>query len=196
MEALSAPQKRMLEFIEKYISKNSTAPSYKIIGKALGYAGDSSVQHHIGALIRKGYLTKERYLSTGLEIKNTSNHLPILGKVAAGRPIDYKSHNEQIEVPIFMRKGTGNHFVLEISGDSMINEGILDSDYVIVREQQTANNGDIVVAEIDNEATIKRFFKKRSQIELHSANEKYKPIIIREDDEFKIAGIYCGLLRR
>ena len=124
-----------------------------------------------------------------------NNQLPVLGKVAAGSPLEFKKTDEFLEVPSFMIKKPGSYFVLHVAGDSMIGDCIQDGDYVIVREQKTAVNGDIVVAEIEEGATIKRFYKKRSHIELHSANEKYKPIIVDKPDQLRIAGVYCGLIR-
>ena len=121
--------------------------------------------------------------------------IPLLGKVAAGQPIEHRKHQERIEVPLSMLKGAGPYFALQVSGDSMMGEGIWDGDYVVIRQQETANNGDIVVAEIGDEATIKRIYKKKNTIELHSANPKYKPIIVNEHTPLKIAGIYRGLIR-
>jgi repressor LexA len=94
-----------------------------------------------------------------------------------------------------MIKDGGSFFALQVSGDSMIGEGILDGDYVIIKQQDTATNGDIVVAELGDEATIKRFYKKKEVIELHSANPSYKPILVNENRSLRIAGIYCGLIR-
>jgi repressor LexA len=195
MRNLTANQKKVFDFIKKYQERYGFPPTYEVIAKNFGYSGKSSVQHYIDALIAKGYLTKERYLSHGLILHEEGNLIPLLGKVAAGAPLEHKKYDERIEVPLAMLKGPGSYFALQVQGQSMIGEGILDGDYVIVREQNTANNGDIVVAEIDYEATIKRFYKKKSQIELHSANPEYKPIIVKDDTPFKISGIYLGLIR-
>jgi repressor LexA len=196
MQNLTLNQKKVLDFIKKYVEKNGTSPTYEVIGKSLGYKAKSTIHHYIEALTSKGYITKENHLSHGVTVHAEGNLLPILGKVAAGQPLDFKKADEHLEVPSFMMKGPGPYFVLQVSGDSMIGECIQDGDYVIIREQHSAVNGDIVVAEIDDGATIKRFYKKRSHIELHSANEKYKPIVVNETDQLRIAGIYCGLLRK
>jgi repressor LexA len=195
MANLTSNQKKVLDFIEDYQNQHGTPPTYRIIAKHFRLKAISSVQQYIHALIEKGYLTKEKYRSQSLSIHKEDNQIPLLGVVAAGLPLENKKHNEKIEVPQVMMKGAGSYFALKVSGDSMINEGILEGDLVIIREQPTANNGDIVVAEIENEATIKRFFKKKNHIELHSANPKYKPIIVDETQPLKIAGIFCGLLR-
>lgn len=195
MENLTLNQKKILDFIKKYQQKSGTSPTYDVIAKHFGYSAKSTVQHYVDALISKGYLTKERYLSHGITLHSEGNLIPLLGKVAAGSPLEHRKHEERIEVPLSMLKGTGPYFALQVSGDSMIDEGILDGDYVIIKEQQDAQNGDIVVAEIESEATIKRYFKKKSHIELHSANSKYKPIIVNGGISFKISGVYRGLIR-
>ena len=195
MQNLTLNQKRVLDFIKKYVDKNSLPPTYDVIAKALGYKAKSTVHHYIEALIAKGYMTKENHLSHGITLHSEGNLLPVLGKVAAGQPLDFKKTDEFLEVPSFMIKKPGPYFILQVSGDSMIGDCIQNGDYVIVREQKTAVNGDIIVAEIEDSATIKRFYKKRLHIELHSANDKYKPIIIQESDQLRISGIYCGLLR-
>lgn len=195
MQNLTVNQKKVLDFLKKYQERYGFPPTYEVIAKNFGYAAKSSVQHYIDALIAKGYLTKERYLSNGLVLHEEGNLIPLLGKVAAGAPLEHKKYDERIEVPLAMLKGAGSYFALQVSGQSMIGEGILDGDYVIIRQQDTANNGDIVVAEIDYEATIKKFFKKKNQVELHSANPEFKPIIVEDRMSFKISGIYLGLIR-
>ena len=195
MTNLTSNQKKVLDFIQDYQHQHGAAPTYRTIAKHFRFKAISSVQQYIEALSEKGYLTKEKYKSQSLSIHKEENRIPLLGKVAAGLPIDSKKHHEKIEIPQVMMKTAGNYFALEVSGDSMIDEGILDGDLVIIREQPTANNGDIVIAEIEDEATIKRFFKKKSWIELHSANPKYKPILVDETRRLKISGIFCGLIR-
>ncbi len=195
LQSLTSNQKKILDFIGKHIEKTGTTPTYEVIAKTFGYSGKSSVQHYIEVLIEKGYLTKEKYLSQALTMHPESNLIPLLGKVAAGKPIESRKFNERIEVPKVMLKGPGAFFALQVSGESMIGEGILDGDFVIIKKQETANNGEIIVAEVDDEATIKRFYKKRSHIELHSANPNFKPILIAENIAFRIAGIFCGLIR-
>lgn len=196
MQNLTLNQKKVLDFIKKYIEKNGTSPTYEVIGKSLGYKAKSTIHHYIEALMSKGYISKETHLSNGVTVHEDGNLLPILGKVAAGRPLDFKKSDEHLEVPSFMIKGPGPYFVLQVSGDSMIGECIQDGDFVVIREQKNANNGDIVVAEIEDGATIKRFYKKKSHIELHSANEKYKPIIVDTMAQLRLAGVYRGLIRK
>lgn len=195
MKNLTENQKKVLDYLKKYQERYGFPPTYDVIAKNFGYSTKSSVQHYIDALIAKGYLTKERYLSHGLVLHEEGNLIPLLGKVAAGVPLEHKKYDERIEVPLAMLKGPGSYFALQVSGQSMIGEGILDGDYVIIRQQETANNGEIVVAELDYEATIKKYFKKKNRIELHSANPEFKPILVQENIPFKISGIYLGLIR-
>lgn len=192
---LTSSQKKILDFIEQHTEKVGTPPTYEAIAKHFGYSTKSSVQHYIEILTQKGYLTKEKHLSQSLSVQREPNVIPLLGKVAAGKPLESRKFGERIEVPREMLKGEGSFFALQVAGESMIGEGILDGDYVVIKEQSSANNGDIIVAEVDDEATIKRFYKKRGHIELHSANVNFKPIIIAEHIAFRIAGIFCGLIR-
>jgi len=195
MQNLTLNQKRILDFIDSYQRRTGVPPTYELIGKEFGYTAKSTVQHYVEVLIKKGYLTKERHLSSGLTLHKEGNLIPLLGQVAAGRPLERVKFDERLEVPLKMLKGAGPFFALEVVGDSMIGEGIIEGDYVVIREQKTAQNGDLIVAEIDNEATLKRFFKKKNFVELHAANPKYKPIRVEASQELRIAGIFHGLLR-
>ena len=125
-----------------------------------------------------------------------SKTLPLVGRVAAGRPIEVLSQHEELEVPESMIEKTGTFFSLLVEGDSMIEDGILDGDFVVIKKQSTANNGDTVVALIDNEATIKRFYKKKNTIELHPANSNYQPIVVHPNTGFKIEGVLAGVIRK
>jgi repressor LexA len=147
------------------------------------------------ALERRGYVSRENRTAHTLKVQESQRHLPLLGKVAAGLPIENFKHNERIEVPSAMMKGGGEYFVLQVVGDSMINEGILDADYVVVKRKSTAENGQIVIAFVDDGATLKRFYKRKTHIELHSANPRYQPILVQNSQDFRIEGLYCGLIR-
>lgn len=195
MKNLTLNQRKVLNFMKDYQQKRGTPPTYDVIAKHFGYSAKSTVQHYVDALISKGYLTKERYLSHGITLHTEGNLIPLLGRVAAGKPLEYHTENERIEVPRFMLKNGGSYFVLQVAGDSMIEEGIFDGDFVIIKSQAEAQNGEIVVAEINFEATIKRYYKKKDRIELHSANESYKPILVDSETPFKISGLYKGLVR-
>ncbi len=124
--------------------------------------------------------------------------LPLVGRVAAGYPIEAIATQETLDVPASMIKG-GNNFVLRVNGSSMIEDGILDGDFVVIRKQDSAAQGQTVVALIGNEATIKRYYRRGNKIELHPANPAYEPLIIDsmvESTEFKIEGVLIGVIRR
>lgn len=199
---LTPKQTQFLAFIQQYKLKHGYSPSQTEIAKALGYRSLGTVQDYFAVLAKKGVLTKEphsrREVSVHSALEGTTL-LPVLGKVAAGRPIQAAPKNRSIEVPTSTLKKSGDHFVLEVTGDSMIEDHICDGDYVILRSQTTAENGDTVVALIENEATLKKFYKKQNRIELHPANSNLKPIILREEQisngEFRIAGVLAGLVR-
>lgn len=116
--------------------------------------------------------------------------------MAAGRPIEYRKEGEKKIVPHWMLDKQGDHFLLQVQGDSMVDEGILDGDWVIVRRQPNAESGQIVVAMIEDEATIKKLVRYKDRIELHSANPRYTPISVLDGASFRIEGVYCGLLRQ
>jgi len=190
---LTEKQQKVFDFIQSFIKKNERAPTLSEIAKHFEFKSVGTVQDYIDALEKKGVISRESRSWGNIELVESG--VPLLGRVAAGRPIEHVKVGENIEVPQAMLKSGGKHFALEVVGDSMINEGILEGDYVVIRQKDAAENGQIVVAMIDNEATIKRFYKKRSGIELHSANEKYAPILVQPEQNFHIEGIFCGLIR-
>lgn len=120
--------------------------------------------------------------------------IPMAGMVAAGSPIDPVPQSEQVDVPPSMLRG-GNTFALRVKGESMKDEGILPGDLIVVRKQETARNGQTVVALVNREATVKTYFKKEAHIELHPANAAMLPIVVRPEDEFHIEGIVVGVIR-
>ena len=213
---LTPKQKAMLDFIQAYAGSHGYAPSQQEIAKHFGFKSLGTVQNYLVRLERQGILRKTWNARRGMKVTETPPHvskaaplpiqamasqviqLPLLGRVAAGRPIEAVQSNEHLDVPASMIKG-GSHFVLRVTGDSMIEEGILHGDYVVIRKQSAANNGQTVVALIGNEATIKKFYRKGSRVELHPANPAYHPLIIEslvESTEFKIEGVLVGLIRR
>jgi repressor LexA len=191
--SLTQKQQKVFEFLQSFMKKNERAPTLLEIAKHFEFKSVGTVQDYISALEKKGVISRESRSWGNIEL--VENGVPLLGRVAAGRPIEHIKVGEHIDVPQAMLKTGGKHFALEVVGDSMVNEGILEGDIVVIRQKDSADNGQIVVAMIDNEATIKRFYKKRSGIELHSANEKYAPILVKSDQNFHIEGIFCGLLR-
>lgn len=205
---LTPKQKQLLEFIDAFREKHGYAPSQHEIARHFGFKSLGTVQNYLVRLERQGALKKVWNARRGTQVvaPQPQNHtglvpLPLLGRVAAGRPIEAVTRDETVDVPLAMlpaaARGGTEHFVLRVVGDSMIDDGILDGDAVVIRKQAQAENGQTVVALINNEATIKRLQKKRDGIELHAANPKYKPIVVPADEaeSFRIEGVLAGVIR-
>ena len=200
LPSLTARQKAIYDFLVKSIREKGFAPSIVEIGKQFKIASTNGVSDHLKALERKGYIRRvgkraiEVVNALGKAVLTATREVPVLGKVPAGKPFHSEENIEGLlSVPDDM--GSGKLFALQVKGDSMIGAGILDGDRVIIKQQGTAENGEIVCALINGEATLKRFFKKNGVVTLKAENEKYAPIIVSEG-EFRIAGRIVGLLRK
>ncbi len=202
---LTPKQKQVLDYVLEFQRACGYAPSQQEIANHFGFSSLGTVQHYLKELGGLGYLQKEPNARRGLsasaqgtrELGQTSVLLPLLGRVAAGRPIEALISQEFVEVPRSLLRKSGEHFVLEVRGDSMIGDGILEGDQVIIRKQTRAENGETVVALLGgSEATIKRYYQRHGQVELHSANPAYVPIQVDGSREFRIEGVLSGLIRR
>jgi repressor LexA len=200
LPALTDRQKAIYDFVLKIIRERGFAPSIPEIGKQFKIASTNGVSDHLKALEKKGYIRRvgkraiEVLNTLGKPVLNATREIPLLGRVPAGKPFLSEENIEGIlTIPADM--STGKTFALRVKGDSMIGAGIMDGDRVIVKQQSTAENGEIVCALIDGEATLKRFFKKDGIVTLKAENEKYAPIILSQG-EFRIAGRVVGLLRK
>lgn len=200
--SLTKKQKMVLDYIIEYIRDNGYSPTQMEIKEHFGFKSLGSVQDYIRYLKSSGHLENDPNSVRGLtptsalhesSVAEPSVEIPLHGKVAAGNPIEALEGNELISIPARMIS-KGVHYALTVSGQSMIEDGILDGDTIIVKQKNTANNGDTVVAVLNNEATVKRYYKKANQIELHPANSTMKPIIVK-DGEFEIKGVLVGLIR-
>lgn len=194
--ALTKKQKEVLDFITEYVRENGYSPTQKEIQENFGFKSLGSVQDYIKYLTTGGYLQNDSHSVRGLmpaTVQQNTEEIPLLGKVAAGIPIEAVENTDMISVPTHML-GRGRHYALRVQGESMIEEGILSGDVAIIKHQTQAENGQIVVAVVDNETTLKRYFKKAKQIELHPANKTMKPIIVK-DKECEIRGLLVGLIR-
>ena len=198
MTHLTERQRAVYEFIRDHIAAHKGSPSYEEIRAAFRFRSYNSVQKHLKTLERKGFLRSPwGNRKRALELTTPPGgpkRLPLLGRVAAGRPIEAISDPETIEVPEPLLRGDDN-FALRVVGDSMVDEGIHDGDIVIVRSQRDARNGDTVVALIGDDATIKQYYRHGSRVELRPANERLRPIFVQEDD-LQIQGIVVGLIRK
>ena len=200
LPSLTARQKAIYDFLLKNIREKGFAPSIHEIGRQFQIASTNGVSDHLKALEKKGYIRRvgkraiEVVNALGKAVLTATRDVPILGKVPAGKPLLSEENIEGLlSIPDDM--GSGKLFALQVRGDSMIGAGILDGDKVIVKQQGTAENGEIVCAVINGEATLKRFFKKDGVVTLKAENEKYAPIAVSEG-EFRIAGRVVGLLRK
>jgi repressor LexA len=203
MQKISKRQEDILSFIKSEVKKKGYPPSVREIGEAVGLASSSTVHGHLARLESKGFIrrdpTKPRAIEVldpeGLEtLKPGVLHVPLVGKVTAGLPITAIENIEEY-FPLSESFGTSedNLFMLEIVGNSMIEAGILNGDYVVVKQQQTANNGEIVVAMTEyDEATVKRFFKEKDYFRLQPENASMDPIIL---DNVSILGKVVGVYR-
>lgn len=195
---LTNKETEVYDFITAYIKKNSYSPTYREIQDNLGYNNIGTVQAAVQQLIKKSYLYNTGKIRGIVPVEDDgprASLVPLSGYVAAGAPIEAIENTEYIEVPQTMIKQGQNYFALIVKGDSMIDDHIMDGDFVVIKKQKTANENQIVVAVIDNNATLKRYKKTKGVIELHPANANYKPIRVKEDSNFEILGVLAGVIR-
>lgn len=207
---LTKRQGEILDFIKAFVDKNSYPPSVRDIGEAVGLSSTSSVHAQLSNLEEKGYLKRDGSSARALtvtfnegeitqfnestEIVRNIVSLPLVGEIAAGKPITADENiTEYLPLPKQVVGDTAS-FMLTVRGDSMIEAGIHDGDYVVVREQPVANNGEIVVALIDSEATVKTFYREQNRIRLQPENQFMEPIYAYED--VTILGKVIALMRR
>jgi len=195
---LTDKQQAVYRYLREYIEGKGVPPTYDEIRRHFGFQSFQSVQKHLAQLETKGYIriperNKSRMI-TLVEHGGVTMVLPLAGRVAAGKPIEAIEERETVDVPEEML-GSGEYFALKVHGDSMVDEGIHDGDTIVVRKQATAENGQTVVALVEGEATVKKFFRRKDGVELRPANASMSSIFVR-DGEFTIQGVVVGLLRR
>ncbi|MBI4522746.1 MAG: transcriptional repressor LexA [Deltaproteobacteria bacterium] len=201
---LTDRQKLIYDFLVRTVREKGYAPSIQEIGSRFRIASTNGVFRHLKALEKKGYIRRvgkralEIVSAQGRSVLSDVREVPVLGRVPAGKPL-LAEENIEGYLPVARELAPGKEvFVLKLKGDSMIEEGIRDGDYVIIRRQETAENGDIVCALIDGEATLKKFYKKGNAITLRPANKSYRPIVVsqKERSGFRILGKAIGLTRK
>jgi repressor LexA len=204
MKELTERQQEILEFIQEYVENYSYPPTYREICKHFNISSTNGVKRHVDALQKKGYLEMCKNASRTISVKQQSNELlnnnvislPVVGRVAAGYPILSEENIENtISVDTSFIRANLNCFALRVKGESMIKAGIMEGDYVIVNNQNTANNGDIVVATVNDEATLKRYVKNGNGVFLIPENDDFLPININFSDKFSIIGKVIGVIR-
>ena len=199
---LTKRQREILNYLATYTEQNGYAPSFEEIAESFKYSSLATVHEHLSNLERKGYIKRAYNESRAIEILPSEAtpralELPILGSVAAGQPIEATEQGDTMTVPdSFIRRG-GNHYVLRVRGNSMIDEQIRDGDFVVVNERRSADNGEMIIALMNGaSATVKKFYRERDgRIRLQPANETMPPMYVHEND-ISIQGIVVGVLRR
>lgn len=200
MATLTKRQKEILDYIEESIAGNGYAPTLEEIGERFELRSMATVHKHLSNLEEKGLIRRKWNHSRAIEVTDTrvkspSVTIPLLGRVAAGRPIEAIEGSDTIDVPPSIL-GKRDCYALRVTGDSMMEEGILDGDVIIVEERPDPRNGDCVVATVEGEATVKRFYReKNGSVRLQPSNSAYKPILVSGGD-LKIRGAVVGLVRR
>jgi repressor LexA len=197
---LTKRQQEIFDFVKQYAGEHGYPPTVRDIGKAIGLASSSTVHAHLANLEKLGMLRRDPTKPRAIEVLKdkarevvTPAGLPVVGQVAAGQPV-LADENIEEYVPVpGIAGGDDGEFVLRVKGDSMKDAGILEGDFVIVRRQETASDGDIVVALVGEEATVKRFFRENDHVRLQPENEAMEPIRTREA---QVLGRVVGLCRR
>jgi repressor LexA len=196
---LTKRQKQLFDYLDDYIARQGYAPTLEEIGAHFHLSSLATVHKHLSNLEEKRLIKRKWNFSRAIELvprqkRSSAVELPLLGLVAAGQPIEALESSETFSVPEeFVRRQ--NTFALRVKGNSMVEDGILDGDYVIVEERTTADNGETVVALINGDATVKRFYRDKGKIRLMPANQSLAPIIARAQD-VQIRGVVVAVLRK
>jgi repressor LexA len=225
LPALTKGQKDVFDFVHRFLKDKGIAPTLQEIATHFKLRSHNSAAQYLEALEEKGYILRDggnkkralylaRRAERAIEIALGERRsgvlerrsargaeevftLPLCGRVAAGKPLDVVPQDDTFDVPRHMiQRRPDDHFVLHVKGDSMVDDGILDGDYLIIRKQDRAESGQTVVALVDNEATVKRYFFRKGRVELHPANPSFQPIIVDPHQSFKIEGILAGVIRK
>ena len=199
---LTKRQKEILDHIESFIDQRGYSPSFEEIAEAFGYSSLATVHEHLSNLERKGYIRKAYNESRSIELVGHSSapgglELPLLGAVAAGLPIEAIEEHETLAVPADMVRSGKDNFVLRVEGQSMIDEQIRDGDYIVVTSQDTATDGQMVVALVGGDsATVKKLYRENDgRIRLQPANPTMQPIL-EDPDNVQIQGVVVGVIRK
>jgi len=201
---LTRRQKEILDFIAEFQERHGLAPTHREICERFGFRSYGTAHKHLRLLAEKGFLRREAHRRRAMELLAPARRprgeraatLPFLGRIAAGRPIEVLPDRESLAVPAWLVAGRGQeHFVLRVAGESMIEEGIHDGDWVVVERRDRADAGEMVVALVGQEVTLKRFFPEGERVRLQPANPTMAPLFAPASD-VAVQGIVVGLLRR
>ncbi len=194
---LTTRQREIYDFIRERIERRGYGPTVREIGEGFGIKSPNGVMCHLKALEKKGLILREEHAARAIQLvdhRPASGGLPFFGAVAAGTPMATSDLDDRIEFSDIF--GGPNRFVLHVKGNSMIENHIEDGDYVVIRKQETAENGERVVAMIENEVTLKQFYKEKDHIRLEPANGTMAPILVDPTKDTKILGILVGVMRK
>ena len=197
---LTKRQKEILDFLSEFIDQNGYSPSMEEIAAHFHFASLNAVFKHLEALERRGHLHRDANCARAIQLSSSTDggvqNVPLLGYVAAGKPIEAVSNPETLQIPESFLPGRNKHFVLRVKGESMIDAHIQDGDYVVVESRETARTGDMVVALIDDEnVTLKKYYPEGSQVRLQPANETLAPIFV-DSERIKIQGVIVSVMRK
>ena len=201
---LTPRQKEILDFIREFVAVKGFSPTHREICEEFGYSSYGTAHNHLKLLEQKGFLRRHWNQKRGVELADAASaspivpegELPFLGRIAAGKPIEAVAGNEVVTVPAHLMGDRSNdHFVLKVVGDSMIEEGIHDGDLVVVARREVASAGEMVVALVGDEATLKRLYPEGPLIRLQPANARMQPLRVPAG-EVKVQGIVVGLMRK
>ncbi len=193
-------QKQIVDFIRRYRARRGISPTQREICEEFGYSSFGTLQKHIRLLMEKGVLVRDWNKRRSLvlaeeERRSPASEVPLLGRIAAGRPIEVLPGDETVPVPEALTR-KGENYVLRVTGDSMIEDGIHDGDLVVVHRREKANNGEMVAALVNGEATLKRYYHEPDgRVRLQPANAAMPPLVVPERD-VRIQGVVVGLMRR
>jgi repressor LexA len=206
MKYLTERQRDILQFIRQFQAERGVAPTHREICDQFGFSSYGTVFKHLSLLEKKGLIRRDSNQKRGVEVvedelptpaaaaEASARDLPLFGYIAAGRPLEVERGNETITVPDRLT-GRGENYVLKVRGDSMVDDGILDGDFVIINRRERADNGQMVVANVNGEVTLKRFYFEGERVRLQPANSLMAPIYAASRD-VAVQGVVVGLMRR
>jgi repressor LexA len=197
---LTRRQKEVLDFITQFMDREGYSPSMEEIAGHFHFASLNAVFKHLEALESRGHLRRDANRARSIELASERSsgirELPLFGTIAAGRPIEAIANNESLTVPEDLLSGRGEHYILRVQGESMIEEHIEDGDYVIVEARQQARNGEMVVALLDSEnVTLKKYYDEGAQVRLQPANRSLAPMFF-DPDRVQVQGVVVGVMRK
>jgi len=194
---LTVRQREIYDFIQDKIEGRGYGPTVREIGQAFDIRSPNGVMCHLKALEKKGLIKREGFSARAIQLldqRRSSTSLPMLGVVAAGSPTEAVAQDERLDFKEMF--GDPNYYALRVRGQSMIDNHIDDGDFVVIRKQEQAQNGERVVAMIDDEVTLKKFYREKNRVRLEPANQAMAPIVVNDPSDVRILGVLVGVIRK